>query len=413
VALAAATEIMVEIEPNNANQDVDLQYGPVLAETPTGGFIVAWSGDGTQQLMIAHIKRDGSIAWAVSVGSVRYFAQGSLSYIGGGNYAACTQGASAGNILVFSLANGGRVWAKSWTADTNATASADSSGAVYCGGGGYIAKLTSEGVTTWRYRWSYAGGFDQYGIAAKPAGGAVVFGARTVSSYYRAIVVSVGSDGTLLWDKYYSVGSAHHLGQVCAIGSSGEITVATPYNNGGLYETHVMRISDSDGSISWARVITYSGQSLYPRGVCTDSSGNIYLYLSCESVATDEAYLVKYNSSGTIQAQVKITTTGSTFVPLVNGGTIMWKGGFVVIGLSGVTNHIIALRISDDLATTGAVVGEDDTVTLASTSNMVDAASTITANDITATYASDSFVISSITPTVAAYTDYTTTVTAI
>ena len=419
-ALAAATEIMLEIEPTTASGDV-LTTQISSAPTPTGGLVVAWSNSQTDgDVQVFHVNRAGTVLWARTIGNkaTTDYQCHSVRYVGNGNYLLGIWCTTEGGVpTVISQASGSIVWA-----DISATLAAvdagyDSSGNIYLGDDGYLVKYNSAGTIQWQYRMNYTGSELSYGLSTLSNGTTIVSAAAQVSSYYRAVLFAADQNGSFLWDKYYSVGDADHYPTRISIDNNEDVVFATDYQTT-FREIHVVKASNSTGAISWARKITMAINNLYIRGICTDSSNNVYLMILNTTAAPDAGYLVKYNSSGAIQAQLKITTTGNEFLSGRNDatgvGAIYWNNGFLVVSLVGATNHGIIIRIQDDLSTTGAVAGEDDTITLASTSDMVDAVSAIAANDITGTYASNAFSISDYTDaTSVAYTDYTTTVTAI
>jgi hypothetical protein len=87
--------------------------------------------------------------------------------------------------------------------------------------------------------------------------------------------------------------------------SSGNIYARGVINATG--STVLLKLSPTDGSVTWARDIT----SFYPPGsssntMVTDSSGNIYLTGTSPSSG---ALIFKFNSSGTLQWQRKLTVS--------------------------------------------------------------------------------------------------------
>ena len=413
-SLATATSIMLEIEPTTGgNDDISITYGPFVKHTATGGFIVAWVNL-SSDILLFYVDRAGAVKWGKRyAGTGTYASLGmNIADLGNGNFAIGFFALSSNRcgVLVFSMATGSLIWGKYATDPDYLCAGSDGQGNVYISGSGYIAKLDYAGTTQWRYQWEYSGSPEQYDFAVLPSASAAHAGYSTISSFWRTVVFAVDSSGSFLWDKYYSVGDQNHDLQKVVADNAGTIIVSQRYN---ALETHIFKASMSDGSISWARKITYAANVPSCHALCVDSSNNIYLLIQNETASPDSVYLMKYNSSGTLQSQVKITTTGNSFVGKDANQGLSWASGFLCIAISGTTDHCIILRIADDLSESGAKAGEDDTITFAATSDMVDAASTITANDITATYASDSFALSAESPTVTAYTDYTTTVTAI
>jgi hypothetical protein len=61
---------------------------------------------------------------------------------------------------------------------------------------------------------------------------------------------------------------------------------------------------------SWTRSLRIGGNSSSFNGVAVDSSSNVYAVGSCNDGSNDLGHIAKYDSSGTIQWQRKLTISG-------------------------------------------------------------------------------------------------------
>jgi hypothetical protein len=66
------------------------------------------------------------------------------------------------------------------------------------------------------------------------------------------------------------------------------------------YQAFIVKLNASDGTIAWQKVASAT-YGAYFYGVCTDSSGNIYVAGYCSQTGSGEGYIVKLNSSGVQQ----------------------------------------------------------------------------------------------------------------
>jgi uncharacterized delta-60 repeat protein len=97
--------------------------------------------------------------------------------------------------------------------------------------------------------------------------------------------------------------------------SDGSVYVATATNSEGAggYDFSVVKY-DSSGTLQWQRTIGGSNTE-YPQGIAADSSGNIYVtgYQGSYGTRPTQFYLVKYNSSGTLQWQRSLVCIGGVY----------------------------------------------------------------------------------------------------
>lgn len=125
------------------------------------------------------------------------------------------------------------------------------------------------------------------------------------------LVVKMNSSNTLQWTTTFTAGAGGVDGRT-ASDSAGNVwysnrVPATQFLN-------ICRLNTS-GSLLWQRSLQYSatgGASALQGGMVVDGSSNVY-WSGTVNTATQAAFLVKYNSSGTIQWQRSLTVGTSTF----------------------------------------------------------------------------------------------------
>lgn len=115
--------------------------------------------------------------------------------------------------------------------------------------------------------------------------------------------------------------------------SNGSVYVAGATNSEGAgnYDFSVVKYNSS-GTLQWQRTIGGSNSD-YGFGIAADSSGNIYVtgYQSSYGTQSNQFYLVKYNSSGTLQWQRSLVCIGYLYcrsVVVDSSGSNVYLVGF-------------------------------------------------------------------------------------
>ena len=239
----------------------------------------------------------------------------------------------------------------------------------------FVIKLDSDG----NYQWEYTAGGTVFGTSnttLKSEGGrgidvdssgnvyitgyfdtVVDFGGGAVSSSGKDIfVVKLDSDGNYQWE-YTAGGTGAEDSYSIASDSSGNILTTGYFSNtvnfGGGDESssnslsaHVLKL-DSTGSFDWVQ--TYSGTGFQiGYGIAADSSDNVFttgsFYNTVDfgggdvtSTGEDDIYLLKLNSSGSLQwIKTYGSTAGSTFyTDQVYDLTVDSDGSVYTVGYTG------------------------------------------------------------------------------
>jgi uncharacterized delta-60 repeat protein len=205
------------------------------------------------------------------------------------------------------LLNGG-------TNDLGYGVAVDSTGSVYvCGqsnlGGTnkiQLAKYSPLGVIQWQRSLSPATG--SFAIALDTSDNVYITGVR---SNFHCQIAKYNSSGTIQWQRSLTSDSGDTTGgQGIATDSSGNVYISGYVKRGAARDIFIAKY-DTSGTIQWQRTLESSFSSVNDngRGVAVDSSGNVYI--SAYSPPTEfssefQAYLIKYDTSGSLQWQRKL-----------------------------------------------------------------------------------------------------------
>jgi hypothetical protein len=169
-------------------------------------------------------------------------------------------------------------------------------------------KFNSSGAVVWQRRWGdNPEDFQGYRVACDSSGNIYVAGTRGTlgtASSYRGFIIKYNSSGTLQWQYQYNESTLGGGIYRIAIDSNDNI-YATGYFGTTTSTVAVLFKLNTDGDIVWQRKIT--GEAGYYWDVSFDGSGNVYVAGS--DVGNSAAAWFKYNSSGTLQLQRKMTNS--------------------------------------------------------------------------------------------------------
>ena len=193
----------------------------------------------------------------------------------------------------------------------------DSSNNVYVCGISYasgnadiqIVKCNSSGVIQWQRQLGNAGYSDVgYGIAVDSSSNVYVCG----SSDLNILIVKYNSSGAIQWQRKLSATNSN-AGRSVSVDTSGNVYVCGSSNATGAY-LFIIAKYDSSGVIQWQRRFGAGGGSNFGLGVSTDSSGNVYVCGSSDAVSgNQDTIIAKYDSSGVIQWQRRLASSGNDY----------------------------------------------------------------------------------------------------
>lgn len=194
----------------------------------------------------------------------------------------------------------------------------DSSGNVYSTGDstaggnntGYVVKTDSEGVIQWQREFSSSGNVVQLNsIALDSSANVYVVGDLTGVTALQ--INKYNSSGTLQWQRRLNAGSgATSRGSAITVTSGGTVYVAGRSSQSGLTGIQVAKYNTS-GTLQWQKKLSIADLS-FGEGISLDSSENVYVVgRASSSTARDLGIVAKYNSSGTLQWQRKLDSSGN------------------------------------------------------------------------------------------------------
>ena len=180
-----------------------------------------------------------------------------------------------------------------------------------------IVKYDSSGTLQWQRIFGGTGQEYGYGVGVDSSDN-VYIAARTASMgavSNECLIVKYDSSGTLQWQRTLG-GSASEYFQNIAVDSSGNSylsgrtsTVGQGGNDGLIVKY------DSSGTLQWQRTLGGTGADI-AMGITLDSSGNAYVagYTGPGPQGGDDIFVAKYNSSGSLQWQRTLGGTQDEFL---------------------------------------------------------------------------------------------------
>jgi len=296
--------------------------GNVYVTGSTGGSLEGESG-GTSDAFLRKYNSNGNDIWTTQLGSDNYDS----------GTAVTTDG--LGNVYI--------------AGETESSLGGPSSG----NRDAFVSKYTSDGDFRWTEQFGTSDYDDAFGIASDILGNVYVSGHTRGSlegtnlGYGDAFVSKFDSDGGLLWtnqfgtsgyDRSFGV-SADSLGNVYVSGwAEGSIDGTKAFEGRNAFLSSL----DTSGTISWTKQLNTKSNGVVR--VSADGLGNAYISgstgvgLDGSNIESRDAFVSKYDSSGTLlgAAQLGTNTFDRSFDVSADGLGNVYISGFTYGSLSGV-----------------------------------------------------------------------------
>ena len=393
-------------------------YGESVALDPTGNMFVYGSASisGNRDFLLAKYDNSGVIQWQKSLSSVTADIGYSVAVDSSGNSYTAGSSATLGSnsIHLAKYDTSGTIqWQRSLHSVTGSddgyAVAVDSSG-VYVSGNNslnrsQLAKYDTSGAIQWQRQLASAGAFEGARALALDSSSNVYFcGSSDNSGTNNIEVVKYNSSGTIQWQRMLG-GANNERGFGIAIDSSSNVYACGFSTDSGSLEMVLAKYNTS-GTIQWQRKLGNASSSSLAMALATDSSNNLYVCGYNDASGYEAVQLAKYNSSGAIQWQRKLTQSAKN----ISGYSISIKDSNLYINCYGAPLTSATCYLFAKLPTDGSLTGTytvggvtlvyaassltdastsltDATSTLtSSTSTLVDAAGTLT--DATSTLTS-------------------------
>lgn len=128
-------------------------------------------------------------------------------------------------------------------------------------------------------------------------------------------VAKYNSSATLDWQ--YDFNSSYENLSKLAVDSSNNVYICGQQGSGDSYSANIVKLNSS-GTIQWQKNLGPGGNATAGTGVAVDSSGNVYISGQSGTGGSTYGLIAKYNSSGTLQWQKRVSNSGATGIVFNN-----------------------------------------------------------------------------------------------
>jgi hypothetical protein len=310
-----------------------------IIQTTDGGFAVAGytrpSGTGNADYYIVKLDAAGSLQWSRSIDRANYdYAFSIIQTTGGGFVIAgfsATGGVFTDYMYIVKLDAGGTYqWSKTYGGSGDDIASSiiqttDGGFAVagFTDSYGphnefYIIKLDSSGMLQWsRLLGETSSGSDATSVIQTTDGGFALAGGfqPTGTGNYDMYIIKLSSNGSLQWTR--TLGGTGDDKAQSIIQTTDAGFVVAGYTNSfgaGNYDMYIVKLNSS-GTLQWSRTVGGTGDDQAQSIMKTDDGGFIVAgYTDSFGAGAKDFYIVKFDANG--------NTCGNTFTPTTISGTI-------------------------------------------------------------------------------------------
>lgn len=339
----------------------------------TGGLI----GGASVQFVVGKLNSTGVTQWI----KILSYAGGAYPYgvktdSGGNVYFVASAGSSgqSGALLTKMDSSGGMVWTRVISLRTGSgfKLDIDSGDNIYITGvandlktssdtAGLIAKYNSSGTLVWhRYLSNGASNENYYGVCLDGNSNVYVTGVTDQSDSGDATLVKLDSSGNITWQKKFTSGTDVQLLRAATCYGS-NIYVAGYHTTASGTDAILLKL-DTSGSLLWQRRFGNNSATIFFADVAADDSGNIYVSGVGNASGSNDAIIVKYDSSGNLLWQRRIGSSSDEGFYSINsdGGSIIMAGNYRVSSFQ----RGMLFKLPND----GSLTGTYNGLTYASTS---------------------------------------------
>jgi hypothetical protein len=236
----------------------------------------------------------------------------------------------------------------------------------------FLLKTNSSGTVQWQRQITRSGCDFYYegGTVVDTAGSLYVSGTglNNGTGNWFPFIAKYNSSGSLQWQQTLN-GANFTTKAIYSTGTGNLAAASNQQNTDTRWVTSLF--NQSTGAVIWQRELT-GVTGIVARGVATDSDGNVY---SLARVGVTELYIAKYNSSGALQWQRRITMSGGGMFRPDEANIFVTDNLDFYVGF----NHEIGsycLRLPQDGSLTGTYVLGGRTITYATVTSLTDSAFT-------------------------------------
>jgi hypothetical protein len=207
-----------------------------------------------------------------------------------------------------------------------------------------LLKFSSNGVLLWKK--TISGLTKSANITIDTLGNVYLLGHRTVAagtSRISSFLVKVDTDGNILWQKketsantfYYTRLSTDSSGNIYTIGSYNNLTgqslpvsiIVSKYTSvGDLVFQSAYKLSDTTTTDGF--------------GICTDSSGNIYITGSTSTTGSTSGYIIKLDLAGALLWKKSLGFVGTILCAITSTNEVCVSNGTIIAKLDSSGNYI-------------------------------------------------------------------------
>ena len=340
-----------------------------IEPTSDGGFILAGytsgSGAGGQDVLLVKLDASGAIQWAKTAGgtindTAFHVRQSSdAGYIATGQTNSVT---GVGQVLLTKFDGNGTI---QWTSTLgNSSDSAAGFSVQQTNDGGYVVtgfpggaigglgllKYSAAGQLEWLRR---AQGTNLYGNSVQQTsdGGYVVAGSQQIGGGNDVVLLKFDGSGNLQWAQL--AGSTHDsANSVRQTSDGGYIVAGATASFGAGGQDALLLKYDSSGTLQWARIVGGSGDEAADSVRQTSDSGYIVSgHTSSFGGSGTVVLLLKFDSSGTLQwARAGGGSTGGTAVQQTSDGNYTVAASTASFGAGGVDLLLIRTDANGNIA---------------------------------------------------------------